>query len=63
MLLVVLPWSSFWERNYFVSILPALQPVMINDFVRGAVSGLGIPLHPGAERFYREKDLLKAARP
>ena len=24
-----------------------------------AVQGLGIPLHPGAEKFYREKDLIK----
>ena len=24
-----------------------------------AVLGLGIPLHPGAEKFYREKGLIK----
>lgn len=42
LLLIVVPWSNFWERNYFVQVLPALGPVVANLFVRGAVSGLGI---------------------
>ena len=42
LLLIVLPWSAFWESNYFASIWPALLPVMTNDFVRGAVSGIGL---------------------
>lgn len=42
LLLVVLPWSSFWERNYFAEALPALQPFLTNNFVRGAVTGLGL---------------------
>ena len=42
LLLVVLPWSGFWERNYFAEALPALQPFMENNFVRGAVTGLGL---------------------
>ncbi len=42
LLLIVLPWSSFWERNYFVSVWPGLRIVLTNDFVRGAVSGLGV---------------------
>ena len=41
LLLIVLPWSSFWERNYFVYAWPLLRPVMMNHFVRGAVTGLG----------------------
>ena len=41
-MLIVLPWSTFWERNYFVYAWPALRPVLTNDFVRGAVSGLGL---------------------
>ena len=28
--------------------------------LESAVQGLGIPLHPGAEKFYREKGLIKA---
>jgi hypothetical protein len=42
LLLIVLPWSSFWERNYFVYIWPMLSPLIRNNFVRGAVSGLGV---------------------
>ncbi len=38
----MLPWSTFWERNYLVSLLPHLYPLLTNDFVRGAISGLGI---------------------
>jgi hypothetical protein len=42
LLLIVLPWSSFWERNYFGYALPILRPFLTNDFVRGAISGLGV---------------------
>jgi hypothetical protein len=42
LLLIILPWSSLWERNYFVSAVPMLRPFVANEFVRGAVSGLGI---------------------
>jgi hypothetical protein len=42
LLLIVLPWSSFWEGNYFAAVLPAIRPLLTNNFVRGAVSGLGI---------------------
>ena len=35
------PWSGFWERNFFVSSAPALQPWLDSPFVRGAVSGIG----------------------
>lgn len=41
LLLVVLPWSTAWEKNYFAYAWPALRSVLSNDFVRGAVSGLG----------------------
>lgn len=41
LLLIVLPWSTFWERNYFVYAWPDLRPFITNDFVRGAISGLG----------------------
>jgi hypothetical protein len=36
------PWSQFWDRNYFAQGLPLVHALMINNFVRGAVSGLGI---------------------
>jgi hypothetical protein len=42
LLLIVLPWSTFWERNYFATVWPVLQPIFTNLFVRGAVTGLGL---------------------
>ena len=41
LLLLVLPWSAFWERNYFVFTWPAIRPFLTSDFVRGGVTGLG----------------------
>jgi hypothetical protein len=40
--LIVIPWSAFWDRNYFVQVAPVLGTVITNNFVRGAVSGLGL---------------------
>lgn len=42
LLLVLVPWSAFWERNYFVESMPALAAFITNHFVRGAISGLGV---------------------
>ena len=42
LVLVILPWSGYWERNYFAQLIPWLQTFLVNDFVRGAVSGLGL---------------------
>ena len=42
LLLVLVPWSAFWERNYFAVTFPVLQEILKNNYVRGAVSGLGI---------------------
>jgi hypothetical protein len=42
LLLVLVPWSGFWDRNYFADSFPILQNVLSNNYVRGAVSGLGI---------------------
>jgi hypothetical protein len=40
--LLVVPWSRFWERNYFAETLPLVEALVTNGFVRGAVSGLGL---------------------
>jgi hypothetical protein len=42
LLLIVLPWSAFWDRNYFAAAWPALRPLLTNNFCRGAVTGLGL---------------------
>ena len=42
LLLLVVPWSPFWERNWFVQVWPQLDVLVSNNLVRGAVSGLGV---------------------
>lgn len=42
LLLVLVPWTAFWERNYFAVSLPLFQTLLRNNFARGAVSGLGV---------------------
>jgi hypothetical protein len=42
LLLVFVPWSGYWDRNYFVHLAPAIGDAIKNPFVRGAVSGLGL---------------------
>ena len=40
--LIFIPWSAFWDRNYFAQLVPPLQAAITNNFFRGAVSGLGV---------------------
>ena len=42
LLLILVPWSAFWDHNYFAASSPWLRSVFQNNFVRGGVSGLGI---------------------
>ena len=42
LLLVLVPWYPFWERNYFLTAVPVLQEIVRNNYLRGAVSGLGV---------------------
>ena len=41
-ILFYLPWTGFWEQNYFLVHFPSLMPVVLHPSFRGAVSGLGI---------------------
>jgi hypothetical protein len=41
-LLLYLPWSGFWEQNFFLLHFPAIIPVVLHPSFRGAVSGLGV---------------------
>ena len=41
-MLVVAPWTAFWDRNFFAHVLPTLGEWMANAYVRGAVSGVGV---------------------
>lgn len=41
--LLYLPWSNFWEQNYFLVLLPqALRMFLLHSSFRGIVSGIGI---------------------
>jgi len=41
-LLLYLPWSVYWDQNYFLHHIPVLVPVLLHPSFRGAVSGLGV---------------------
>ena len=41
-LLLYLPWSAYWDQNYFLNHFPILIPIVLNSFLRGAVSGIGV---------------------
>jgi polyferredoxin len=41
LLLIVVPWSAFWDRNYFLAAWPLLHTALDNNFARGAISGIG----------------------
>jgi hypothetical protein len=42
LVLVLAPWSGFWDHNRFIVTSPALRGWFHNSFVRGAVSGIGV---------------------
>ena len=39
---MLIPWSAFWERNYFVEGSAALAVVLTSNYTRGAITGLGL---------------------
>ena len=41
-LLLYLPWSIYWEQNFFLSHYPLLRSIMLHPSFRGAISGIGI---------------------
>lgn len=42
LVLVFVPWTGYWEQNYFAELLPTIAGVVHDPFLRGAVSGLGV---------------------
>jgi hypothetical protein len=41
-LLLYLPWSAFWEQNYFLNHFPWLMRIVLHPSLRGIVSGIGV---------------------
>jgi hypothetical protein len=42
LVLVLFPWSSLWDRNYFFRLAPEWSVVFASSYLRGAVSGVGL---------------------
>lgn len=42
LLLILAPWTQFWDRNYFSALAPMLAAWAAHPYVRGAVTGVGI---------------------
>jgi hypothetical protein len=42
LVLIVMPWTGFWSRNYFAQLWPWLGGVMFNPYVCGAITGVGV---------------------
>jgi len=40
--LVFVPWSNLWDHNVLLAYLPPVRSLLMNNFVRGGVSGLGV---------------------
>lgn len=41
-LLLYLPWSAFWEQNYFLNHYPWLMRLLLHPSLRGIISGIGV---------------------
>ena len=41
LVLVVLPWTPFWDNNYFFSLTPEWGTLWLSTYLRGGVSGMG----------------------
>ena len=39
---MLIPWSAFWDRNYFVESSRVLGGLLTSNYTRGAISGLGL---------------------
>jgi len=41
-LLITVPWTPYWSSNSLLSGFPRVHEFLMNDFVRGLISGLGV---------------------
>ncbi len=42
LMLILVPWSDFWQANYFIIQFPSLDAFLRSAYLRGAISGLGV---------------------
>ncbi len=56
LVLLLLPWTLLWDNNYFFSLQPRYSSLWLSNYLRGAVSGLGLAnLWMGVEEIRRIK--------
>jgi hypothetical protein len=41
-MLLYLPWTLYWEQNFFLSHYPSLMRIVLHPAFRGVVSGIGV---------------------
>ena len=41
-MLVIVPWTTFWEHNTFVNGSRAVSGILLSAWLRGALSGVGV---------------------
>ncbi len=52
--LMFAPWSALWDHNFLLSFSSSFRAFVLNNFVRGAVSGLGfVDCMLGLSELYR----------
>ena len=39
---MLIPWSAFWDRNYFVEGWASAGRILTSNYTRGAITGLGL---------------------
>jgi hypothetical protein len=42
LLLILIPWSAFWDRNLFLESSSTLNALLTSNYTRGAITGLGL---------------------
>jgi hypothetical protein len=42
LVLLLLPWTFFWDSNYFFHLTPQLNDFWRSTYLRGGVSGVGL---------------------
>lgn len=42
LVLLVAPWTTFWDRNFFIEAHPLAEAFLTTHAVRGGISGVGL---------------------
>ena len=42
LILVIVPWTTFWSRNYFIESVAVVRFILMANVARGCISGIGL---------------------